>query len=48
MVTYFIYLFITSEMVIPEVDKKLLGELEAMGFPKARATRGLHYSGDYQ
>lgn len=33
------------EMVAPEVDQKLLEELEGMGFPKARATRALHYSG---
>ena len=33
------------EMVVPEVDKKLLEELEAMGFSTARATRALHYSG---
>ena len=32
-------------MVVPEVDKNILEELEAMGFPKARATRALHYSG---
>jgi hypothetical protein len=32
-------------MVVPEVDKKLLEELEAMGFPVARATRALHFSG---
>ncbi|KAJ4968239.1 hypothetical protein NE237_014940 [Protea cynaroides] len=35
-----------EEMVVPEVDKNLLGELEAMGFPTARATRALHYSGN--
>ncbi|KAG6789869.1 hypothetical protein POTOM_006000 [Populus tomentosa] len=35
-----------EEMVAPEVDKKILDELEAMGFPTARATRALHYSGD--
>ncbi|KAJ4723211.1 UBX domain-containing protein 1 [Melia azedarach] len=35
-----------QEMVVPEVDKKLLEELEAMGFPTARATRALHYSGN--
>ncbi|XP_062165615.1 stress response protein NST1 [Alnus glutinosa] len=35
-----------EEMVVPEVDKKLLEELEAMGFPVARATRALHYSGN--
>lgn len=33
------------EMVIPEVNKDMLSELEAMGFPTARATRALHYSG---
>jgi hypothetical protein len=37
--------FFLLEMVVPEVDKKLLEELEAMGFPVARATRALHYSG---
>ncbi|KAK1592063.1 hypothetical protein Q3G72_018694 [Acer saccharum] len=35
-----------EEMVVPEVDKKLLEELEAMGFSAARATRALHYSGN--
>lgn len=35
-----------QEMIAPEVDKKLLEELEAMGFPMARATRALHYSGN--
>lgn len=35
-----------EEMVVPEVDVKLLEELEAMGFPKARATRALHFSGN--
>ncbi|GMP55563.1 hypothetical protein CsSME_00020341 [Camellia sinensis var. sinensis] len=34
-----------QEMVVPEVDQKLLEELEGMGFPKARAIRALHYSG---
>lgn len=33
-------------MPVPEVDKKMLGELEAMGFPRPRATRALHYSGN--
>lgn len=33
-------------MAVPEVDQQLLGELEAMGFPKAKATRALHYSGE--
>ncbi|KAF3456581.1 hypothetical protein FNV43_RR01235 [Rhamnella rubrinervis] len=36
----------SEEMVVPEVDKKLLEELEAMGFSTARATRALHYSGN--
>nr|KJB30010.1 hypothetical protein B456_005G130000 [Gossypium raimondii] len=35
-----------EEMVVPEVDKKLLEELEAMGFPTARATRAIHFSGN--
>ena len=34
-------------MVVPEVDKKLLEELESMGFSTARATRALHYSGEF-
>jgi len=34
-----------SEMAVPEVDKKLLEELEEMGFPLACATRALYYSG---
>lgn len=34
------------EMVVPEVNKELLAELEAMGFPSARATRALHFSGN--
>ncbi|KAL3003480.1 hypothetical protein AAZX31_08G109400 [Glycine max] len=35
-----------GKMVVPEVDKKLLEELESMGFSTARATRALHYSGN--
>ncbi|GMH20288.1 hypothetical protein Nepgr_022129 [Nepenthes gracilis] len=35
-----------EEMVVPEVDKKILEELEEMGFPTARATRALHFSGN--
>jgi hypothetical protein len=34
------------EMVVPEVDKNLLQELEGMGFSTERATRALHYSGE--
>lgn len=33
-------------MAVPEVDGKLLGELEFMGFPTPRAIRALHYSGN--
>lgn len=36
----------SEEMVVPEVDKKLLEELEGMGFSTARATRALHCSGN--
>ncbi|XP_068645662.1 vicilin-like seed storage protein At2g18540 [Aristolochia californica] len=35
-----------QEMVVPEVDKKLLEELESMEFSTAKATRALHYSGN--
>ncbi|KAK4768537.1 hypothetical protein SAY87_003678 [Trapa incisa] len=35
-----------EEMIVPEVDKKLLEELESMGFSLARATRALHFSGN--
>ncbi|WOL11392.1 caldesmon [Canna indica] len=35
-----------EEMVVPEVDSSLLEQLESMGFPTARATRALHYSGN--
>jgi hypothetical protein len=34
-------------MAVPQVDKKMLGELEAMGFPTARSVRALHFSGMY-
>ncbi|WOL04401.1 UBX domain-containing protein 1-like [Canna indica] len=33
-------------MATPEVDKKMLRDLESMGFPTARATRALHFSGN--
>ncbi|XP_059632154.1 uncharacterized protein LOC132274829 [Cornus florida] len=36
----------SEEMVVPEVDQNLVGELEAMGFPRERATRALYYSGN--
>lgn len=32
-------------MVVPEVNKELLAELEFMGFSIARSTRALHFSG---
>lgn len=34
-----------AEMVVPEVDKELLAELESMGFSAARATRALYFTG---
>lgn len=33
-------------MAVPGVDKRLLCQLEEMGFPEARATRALHFSGN--
>uniref|UniRef100_A0ACD6AHW0 Uncharacterized protein n=1 Tax=Avena sativa TaxID=4498 RepID=A0ACD6AHW0_AVESA len=33
-------------MAVPQVDKKMLGELELMGFPAIRSIRALHYSGN--
>ncbi|CAL4999880.1 unnamed protein product [Urochloa decumbens] len=33
-------------MAIPQVDKKMLGELEAMGFPTVHSIRALHFSGN--
>ncbi|XP_057459223.1 uncharacterized protein LOC130749877 [Lotus japonicus] len=33
-------------MAVPKVNEKLLEELEVMGFPQARATRALYYSGN--
>ncbi|RLM60958.1 hypothetical protein C2845_PM14G18840 [Panicum miliaceum] len=33
-------------MAVPQVDKKMLGELEAMGFPTTRSIRALHFSGN--
>uniref|UniRef100_A0A453N549 UBA domain-containing protein n=1 Tax=Aegilops tauschii subsp. strangulata TaxID=200361 RepID=A0A453N549_AEGTS len=35
-----------QELVSPEVNKEMLGELESMGFSTARATRALHFSGN--
>ncbi|KAG5567285.1 hypothetical protein RHGRI_002743 [Rhododendron griersonianum] len=32
------------EMAVPEVNKRLLGELQEMGFPLAQSTRALHFS----
>lgn len=34
-----------AEMVVPEVNKEMLADLEAMGFATTRATRALHFSG---
>lgn len=36
---------VVSEMVVPEVNKEMLTDLEGMGFSAARATRALHFSG---
>ncbi|KAA8550615.1 hypothetical protein F0562_002299 [Nyssa sinensis] len=38
--------FQESHMADLKVNKRLLDELEAMGFPLARSTRALHYSGN--
>ncbi|KAI3459675.1 hypothetical protein Pfo_016338 [Paulownia fortunei] len=35
-----------EEMVVPEVNQQLFAELEEMGFPKERAIRALHFSGN--
>ncbi|KAM7261403.1 hypothetical protein ACFE04_008770 [Oxalis oulophora] len=35
-----------QELVVPEVDKTMLEELQVMDFPIERATRALHYSGN--
>ncbi|OEL22113.1 hypothetical protein BAE44_0016867 [Dichanthelium oligosanthes] len=35
-----------QEMVVPEVNKEMLADLEAMGFATAGATRALHFSGN--
>ncbi|KAL6210947.1 hypothetical protein ACLB2K_016176 [Fragaria x ananassa] len=37
---------VQTGMAVPRVNKKLLQELESMGFPTARATRALHCSGN--
>lgn len=39
-------LYSTSKMVIQQVDKRLLSELEAMGFSEAQARKALHHSGN--
>ncbi|KAK7256079.1 hypothetical protein RIF29_29513 [Crotalaria pallida] len=36
----------TTEMAAPKVNEMLLEDLEAMGFPQARAVRALYYSGN--
>ncbi|KVI00332.1 PUB domain-containing protein [Cynara cardunculus var. scolymus] len=41
-----VWFLIVPKMVVPDVDLKLLEELESMGFSKARATRALHFSGE--
>lgn len=39
-------LFFSVAMAVPVVNRKLLEELEAMGFYPEQATRALHFSGD--
>jgi len=36
---------VVAEMVVPEVNKEMLTDLEGMGFSTARSTRALHFSG---
>ncbi|KAI3498607.1 hypothetical protein L1887_34384 [Cichorium endivia] len=36
-----------EEMVVPDVDSKLLEELESMGFSKESATWALYFSGEW-
>ncbi|XP_051203058.1 uncharacterized protein [Lolium perenne] len=42
----FVYIICVAAMAVPQVDKKMLGELEEMGFPAIRSIRALHYSGN--
>lgn len=35
-----------ANMAVPEVDQEMLRKLDQMGFPTARATRALYYSGN--
>ncbi|KAG4139638.1 hypothetical protein ERO13_D07G206600v2 [Gossypium hirsutum] len=35
-----------QEVPVMEVNMNLLGKLESLGFPRARAVRGLHYTGN--
>ncbi|PPD77667.1 hypothetical protein GOBAR_DD25404 [Gossypium barbadense] len=35
-----------AEVPVMEVNMNLLGKLESLGFPRARAVRGLHYTGN--
>ena len=38
-------IMVVAEMVVPEVNKEMLTDLEGMGFSTARSTRALHFSG---
>lgn len=40
-----VFLYV-SEMAVPEVDKRVLEQLEEMGFSVACGIRALHYSGE--
>jgi UBX domain-containing protein 1/4 len=41
-ITFFIYVQV---MAVPQVNKRILDELEVMGFPTVRSIRALHFSG---
>lgn len=41
----FLFIYVSSRMATPQLDKRILSELELMGFPTARSIRALHFSG---
>ncbi|BAT06351.1 Os08g0526700 [Oryza sativa Japonica Group] len=42
----FLFIYVSSRMATPQLDKRILSELELMGFPTARSIRALHFSGN--
>ncbi len=40
-----IFLFLSTELKVPEVNQEIKAELEGMGFGEARSVRALHFSG---